>query len=84
MAKNVQISMDLFTKLWLYHCHGIFTDENMDFIKRELTLKAAKIQEHGRYTRYYNGDKSAWYDKDQATEELLKLVDEMQKKNEEN
>lgn len=83
MAKNVQISMDLFTKLWLYHCHGIFTDENMDFIKRELTLKAAKIQEHGRYTRYYNGDKSAWYDKDQATEELLKLVDEM-KKNEEN
>lgn len=79
MAKNVQISMELFTKLWLYHCHGIFTDEDMDFIKKELALKSAKIQEHGRFTRYYNGDASAWYEKDQATEELLKLVDEIRK-----
>lgn len=79
MSKNVQISMELFTKLWLYHCHGIFTDEDMDFIKKELALKSAKIQEHGRFTRYYNGDASAWYDKDKAEAELLKIVDEMQK-----
>lgn len=79
MAKNVQISMELFTKLLLYHCHGIFTDEDMDFIKHELNLKLAKIQEHGRYTRYYNGDKSAWCDQERAEAELLKVVDEMQK-----
>lgn len=78
MAKNVQISTELFTKLWLYHCHGIFSDDDIDFIKKELALKSAKIQEHGRFTRYYNGDASAWYDKDKAEAELLKIVDEMQ------
>lgn len=79
MKKNVQISWDLFFKLWLYHTQGIQIDDDMDYIKSELTIKMAKIQEHNRYTRYYNGDKSAWYDKDRAEAELLKIVDEMQK-----
>ncbi len=78
MAKNVQIPMALFTKLYLWHCHGIFTDDDADYIKKELALKVAKIQEHGRYTRYYNGDASAWQIQDQA--ELLKIVDEMREK----
>ena len=81
MKKNVQISWDLFFKLWLFHTQGIQIDDDIDFIKSELTLKMAKIQEHNRYTRFYNGDKSAWFDPQKADEELLKMIDEMKKVN---
>ena len=80
MAKNVQISWVLFFKLWLFHTQGVQIDDDIEFIKSELTMKMAKIQEHNRYTRFYNGDASAWQNKDQATEELLKFVDEMREK----
>jgi len=54
MKKSIQISIELFVKLYMYHCMEIRNSEFdgiEEFIKSELEMKNLRILEHNKFTQ---------------------------------